>query len=472
MEKEGGKKVNIAIHLHKDSKEPVYMQLYHYFKTDILSGKIEAGTKLPSIRYLASVLNISKNTVIDAYQQLWTEGYVESKEKSGYRVVALPSYEYMKTQKKTVETESPVEHASYSLDFHYGDIDGPNFPINAWKKTMKSVMEDNSYNWMKYGHKQGELTLREELVGYLYRSRGIQTTANNLVITAGTEHLIHLVLSLMDKKALCIGMEEPGYDGVRNVFKERGVPIQPIPVLEEDGHDLSALLKSSCNLTYVTPSHQFPIGRIMPISKRIELLKWAEKRDGFILEDDYDSEFRFQGSPIPSMKANDQQDRVIYLGTFSKAFLPSLRISYMILPDVLLEKWKKQSRMDSQSSSPFLQQALARFIQNGEFERHIKRMRKVYERKYTFLVQCLKGYMGEKVEVIGEQAGLHLLIRVPSKKEESCIREAERIGIKIYSTKPYYTEKKTCYPLLLGFGGLEEKEIEEGIQHLSRAWFT
>lgn len=462
--------MNIAIHLHKDSKEPVYMQLYHYFKTEILSGKIEAGTKLPSIRYLASVLQISKNTVIDAYQQLWTEGYVESKEKSGYTVVALPSYEYTTTQKKKAE-EPQVEHASYSLDFHYGDIDGHNFPINAWKKTMKSVMEDNPSNWVKYGNKQGELSLREELVGYLYRSRGIKTTANNLVITAGTEHLIHLVLSLMDEKALCVGMEEPGYNGVRNVFKERGVPIQPIPVLEEDGHDLSALFNSDCNLAYVTPSHQFPIGKIMPITKRIELLKWAEKRDGFILEDDYDSEFRFQGSPIPSMKAIDQQDRVIYLGTFSKAFMPSLRISYMILPDVLLEKWSGRSKMDSQSSSPLLQQALARFIQNGEFERHIKRMRKVYERKYAILTQCLKRYMGEKVEVIGEKAGLHLVIRVPSKTDESCIMEAKRIGIKIYSTKPYYTEKKTCYPLLLGFGGLEEKEIEEGIQHLSRAWF-
>lgn len=464
--------MNIGIHLHKDSKEPVYMQLYHYFKTEILSGKIEAGTKLPSIRYLASILHISKNTVIDAYQQLWTEGYVESKEKSGFTVVALPSYEYIATEKKIAVTESQEQYSNYSFDFHYGDIDGTNFPINAWKKTIKAVMEDNPYNWMMYGNKQGELSLREELVGYLYRSRGIQTTAENLVITAGTEHLIHLVLSLMEEKSLCIGMEEPGYDGVRNVFTERGIRIQPIPVLEEDGHDLSALLNSSCNLTYVTPSHQFPIGKIMPISKRIELLKWAERIDGFILEDDYDSEFRFQGSPIPSMKAIDQQDRVIYLGTFSKAFLPSLRISYMILPDALLEKYKEQTRTGSQSSSPLFQQALARFIQTGDFERHIKRMRKVYERKYTVLIQCIKQYMGNDVSVIGEKAGLHLLIRVPSNKEDMFLTEAKRIGIKIYTTKPYYAEKNAHYPLLLGFGGLEEKEIKEGIQHLARAWFT
>ncbi|WP_400247782.1 PLP-dependent aminotransferase family protein [Niallia sp. JL1B1071] len=464
--------MNIAIHLHKDTNEPVYIQLYHYFKTEILTGKIEAGAKLPSIRYLASVLHISKNTVIDAYQQLWMEGYVESKEKSGYSVVALPSYEYTAPQKKTVVTKSPEARSNACLDFHYGDIDGANFPINVWKKTIKAVMEDNQFNWMMYGNKQGELALREELVGYLYRSRGIQTTAENLVITAGSEHLIHLVLSLMGVKSLCIGMEEPGYDGVRNVFTERGIPIQSIPVLEEDGHDLSALLNSACNLTYVTPSHQFPIGKIMPIGKRIELLKWAERSDGYILEDDYDSEFRFQGAPIPSMKAIDQQDRVIYLGTFSKAFLPSLRISYMILPDVLLEKWKEQRRPDSQSSSPLLQQALARFIQNGDFERHIKRMRKVYERKYTLLVQCIKDYMGEAVQVIGEKAGLHLLIRVPAEQEDRLLEEAERIGIKIYTTKSYYTDKKDRFPLLLGFGGLEEKEIKEGIQRLARAWFT
>jgi len=464
--------VNIAIHLHKDSNEPVYMQLYHYFKTEILAGKIEAGTKLPSIRYLASVLHISKNTVIDAYQQLWTEGYVESKEKSGYTVVRLPSYEYTATQKKMVHKERSEKDINYSLDFHYGDIDETTFPINAWKKTIKAVMEDNQYNWMMYGNKQGELILREALVGYLYRSRGIQTTADHLVITAGTEHLIRLVLSIMDKKSLCIGMEEPGYDGVRNVFKEMGLPISSIPVVEEIGHDLSELLNSSCNLTYLTPSHQFPIGRIMPISKRIELLKWAERTNGFILEDDYDSEFRFQGSPIPSMKAIDQHDRVIYMGTFSKAFLPSLRISYMILPNALLEKWKEQRITDSQSSSPLLQQALARFIQTGDFERHIKRMRKVYERKYTILIQSIKQYMGDAVEVISEKAGLHILIRVPLNKEERFLAKAEKIGIKIYATKSYYAEKKDCYPLLLGFGGLEEKEIEEGIQRLAIAWFN
>jgi GntR family transcriptional regulator / MocR family aminotransferase len=463
--------VNIAIHLHKDKKEPVYIQLYHYFKQEILTGKIEAGTKLPSIRYLASFLHISKNTVIDAYQQLWMEGYVESKEKSGYTVVALPSYEYTAQQQKKVVAKSPETGTNACIDFHYGDIDGVNFPLNGWKKTIKAVMEDNQTHWMKYGNKQGELALREELVGYLYRSRGIQTTADNLVITAGTEHLIHLVLSLMEDKSLFIGMEEPGYDGVRNVFMERGIPIQSIPVLEEDGHDLSALLNSACNLTYVTPSHQFPIGKIMPIGKRIELLKWAERRDGYILEDDYDSEFRFQGAPIPSMKAIDQQDRVIYLGTFSKAFLPSLRISYMILPDVLLEKWKEKRRPDSQASSPLLQQALASFIHNGDFERHIKRMRKVYERKYVFLVQCIKEYMGEQVQVIGEKAGLHLLIRIPN-KEDRFLEEAERIGIKIYTTESYYTKKKDRYPFLLGFGGLEEKEIKEGIQRLARALFT
>ena len=463
--------MNIAIHLHTDSKEPVYMQLYYYFKTEILTGKIEAGTKLPSIRYVASFLQISKNTVIAAYQQLWMEGYVESKEKSGYVVVALPSYEYTATQTQVGHKQSQKVEENYLIDFQYGDIDMTNFPINAWKKTVKEVMEDKQFNWMMYGNKQGEILLREELVGYLYRSRGIQTTANQLIITAGTEHLIHLVLSLLEKNSLCIGMEEPGYDGVRNVFKERELPIYPIPVQEEAGHDFSAL-NSLCNLIYVTPSHQFPIGKIMSISKRIELLEWAEKVDGYILEDDYDSEFRFQGSPIPSMKAIDQQDRVIYMGTFSKAFLPSLRISYMILPDTLLEKWRKKSITESQSSSPLLQLALGLFIQKGEFERHIKRIRKVYERKYTFLVQCITKYMGDKVEIIGEKAGMHLLIRVPPKKEDVFITEAKKIGIKVYSTKPYYSQEREDYPLLLGFGGLKEKEVEEGIQLLAQVWFT
>lgn len=464
--------MNMAIHLHKESIEPVYMQLYNYFKAEILTGKIDAGTKLPSIRYLASYLQISKNTVIDAYQQLWMEGYVESKEKSGYKVVSLPSYEYINGQNQLEHKNSEKQTEQYSIDFHYGDIDQTNFPTNAWKKTLKEIMEDKQDRWMNYGDKQGEIELREEVAGYLYRSRGILTTPNQLVIRAGTEHLIQSVLSIFDDCPLHIGMEEPGYNDVRNVFKEKGISLSSIPVLGTEGHDLSSLLNSSCNLVYVTPSHQFPTGKIMPISKRIELLEWAEGANGYILEDDYDSEFRFQGSPIPSMKAIDQQDRVIYMGTFSKSFLPSLRISYMILPNVLLEKWRKKRYNETQSSSPLLQLALGRFIQKGEFERHIKRMRKVYERKYTYLVQCIKRYMGDKVEIIGEKAGLHLLIRTSLKNEASMILEAERIGIKVYSTKPYFEEERACYPLLLGFGGLAEKEIEEGIISLANAWFV
>ncbi len=463
--------MNMAIHLHKESTEPVYMQLYNYFKAEILTGKIEAGTKLPSIRYLASYLYISKNTVIDAYQQLWLEGYVESKEKSGYTVVSLPSYEYKNEQKQWNHKNSLKQTGQYSVDFHYGDIDQTNFPTNAWKKTLKEIMEGKQNGWMNYGDKQGELELREEVAGYLYRSRGIQTTADQLVITAGTEQLIQVVLSLLNDCPLHIGMEEPGYNDVRNVFQEKGLSISSIPVSETDGHDLSSLLNSSCNLVYITPSHQFPTGKIMPISKRIELLEWAERENGYIVEDDYDSEFRFQGSPIPSMKAIDQHDRVIYMGTFSKSFLPSLRISYMVLPNVLLEKWKKKRYNETQPCSPLLQQALGKFIQKGEFERHIKRMRKVYERKYIFLIQCIKRYMGNKVEIIGEKAGLHLLIRIALKNEAILLSEAEKIGINVYSTKPYFAEERASYPLLLGFGGLKEKEIEEGIINLADAWF-
>ena len=463
--------MNMAIHLHKDSTEPVYMQLYNYFKAEILTGKIEAGTKLPSIRYLANYMQISKNTVIDAYQQLWMEGYVESKEKSGYTVVSLPSYEYKDGQNQSEHKNNEKQMEPYSVNFHYGDIDQTNFPTNAWKKTLKEIMEDKQNRWMNYGDKQGELKLREEVAGYLYRSRGIQTTADQLVITAGTEQLIRVVLSLLNDCPLHIGMEEPGYNDVRNVFQEKGLAISSIPVLETEGHDLSSLLNSSCNLVYITPSHQFPTGKIMPISKRIELLEWAERENGYIVEDDYDSEFRFQGSPIPSMKAIDQHDRVIYIGTFSKSFLPTLRISYMVLPNVLLEKWKTKRYNETQSSSPLLQLALGKFIQKGGFERHIKRMRKVYERKYTFLIQCIKQYMGDKVEIIGEKAGLHLLIRIAFKNEATLLSEAEKIGIKVYSTKPYFAEERECYPLLLGFGGLEEKEIEEGIISLADAWF-
>ncbi|KAB7671096.1 PLP-dependent aminotransferase family protein [Bacillus sp. B1-b2] len=462
--------MNIAIHIRKESKTPVYLQLYEYFQDEIIKGKMPAGTKLPSIRYLANYLHISKNTVIDAYQQLWMEGYVESKEKSGYRVVSLSSFDYHSNKMETNNVIVPKEEEHF-IDFHYGKIDQPHFPSNAWKKALKEAIETEG-NWMLYGDYKGESILRNELAGYLSRSRGISVSPENILISAGTEQLIMHVLGLLNRTSLQIAMEEPGYDGVREVFRKEGHTVHPVPVLQEEGYQLSSLLSSNSNLVYVTPSHQFPLGNIMPINQRIELLKWAEQADGYILEDDYDSEFRFLGSPIPSMKSIDRQDRVIYLGTFSKCFLPSVRISYMILPTILMEKWNTRQFEETQSSSPLLQKAVAAFMKSGEFEKHIKRMRKVYERKYHLLMECIRRYMGNKVTIIGESAGVHVLISVEKVPIDKLIQKAEKVGVRIYSTEKYYKQEAKCFPIILGFGGLNEEEIEVGIKRLSNCWFN
>lgn len=468
-----GYMIEITPLLNLESKHPIYIQLYEYIKNEVEAGRLPSKSKLPSIRRLAANLHISQNTVESAYQQLFAEGYIDSKPRSGMYV--MPLEEKLDTIKQPVETFSTVEsydeETSYTLDFYQGAIDLTHFPLNEWKKCSNEVLHHKDI--LQYGdHRQGERKLREQLVTYLYFSRGVNSSPDQIVIGAGLQHLLGMLSLLFRKKQYTIAIEDPGYKGAKDVFKNNGLTVHPIPV-DRDGIHMDELVKSESDVLYITPSHQYPTGVITPINKRRQLLKWVNEAERYIIEDDYDSEFRYVGKPIPSLQGLDSNHKIIYIGTFSKSFLPSIRISYMVLPPSLLKMYKQLFASYVQTVSRIHQEALALFIEKGYLERHIRRMRKQNRHKRDTLLKAIAQYMGDHVSVIGEKSGVFILIKINELISESTLIErAKKVKVKVYPTSRYWSKRSTEYPMIqLGFGGLTEKEIEEGISLLSKAWF-
>lgn len=451
---------------------PLYVQLYEYFKREIEEKTISANSKLPSIRQLALHLKVSKNTVETAYQQLLAEGYIESKPKSGFIVPEIDSSFQIPFLNKKPKCPRPHLNQECMIDFQYGDIESSKFPMREWKRCLVEAVDMTNEEFFKYGDRQGHLGLREEIALYLLQARGVECDADEIVLCAGTQQSILLIIQLLELINQTVAIENPGYNGVREVFQKQHCQIVPIP-LEADGVKLDEVFKSQAKALYLTPSHQFPLGMVLSITKRIKLLEWANKENSYLIEDDYDSEFRYQGQPIPSLKSLDHQDRVIYVGTFSKAFLPGTRVSYIVLPKALNRRYKEQFTYLNQSVSSIIQEALYQFMKNGHLSKHIRKMRKSYQIKHKKLLDCIHTYFGDRVTVIGQKAGLHLLLQLHNRNASELISQAHHVGVKIYPTELFWIHPKQQSKeyVMLGFGGLSEIDIEEGIKKLNSAWF-
>ncbi|WP_338708304.1 PLP-dependent aminotransferase family protein [Paenibacillus amylolyticus] len=468
--------IDLTLLLNKESGDPLYAQLYHYIKKDILNGKLPADSRLPSIRSLSSHLHISRNTVDMAYQQLLAEGYVQSRPRSGLYIMdlkleALPlSHVVSKNWLENSIQDSP----EIRYNFRYGDVDAEHFPFATWRKLSNQSLIQNQMKLFSYGDPLGEPGLRSEIANYLHSSRGVNCSPDQIIIGAGVQYLLGVLSGLIDNVSHGIAMEDPGYDGVRTVFQHKGLNIHPIP-LEADGLHIHKLYKSNSRIVYITPSHQFPYGMVMPLAKRMQLLKWATDQNGIIIEDDYDSEFRYVGKPIPSLQSLDTQQRTVYLGTFSKCLLPSLRIAYMVLPHALVELHRKQDyRLYDQTVSPFQQNTLELFMSNGHWEAHIRKMRKVYRQKQFTLISMIQKMMGAQVTIVGEDAGLHILLRVHNGMDEhKLIATAEKEGVQVYPVSPFWAQPAQAEQSMvqIGFGGLSIEDITEGVYALHRAWF-
>ncbi|EJV70242.1 hypothetical protein IEO_00044 [Bacillus wiedmannii] len=463
--------LELTPNLNTKSKIALYVQLYEYIKKEIKDGTIPAFTKLPAKRKLASYLQVSKNTVEAAYEQLLAEGYIESVSRKGYFVCKIEQMIYVEGSEAKVE-EVSFREENYKFDFTQTGVDTDTFPFTTYRKLINDVWHPHNNELLFLGHSQGELSLREEIASYLYESRGVRCSASQIVLGAGTQILVKLLFQLL--KGSNYAVENPGYHRKMVVFEQGEKKVQMLS-LDRDGICMTDLENSDANVVFVTPSHQFPYGMIMPITRRTQLLQWAKKEeDRYIIEDDYDSEFRYSGKPIPALQGLDTDGKVIYMGTLSKALLPSLRMSYIVLPKNVIEKYQKEYLFYTQSVSRMDQEVIRRFLNEGYWEKHIHKMRVVYRKKRDRLVFEIEKYFSNRVEVIGEDSGLHILLQVHNgMREEELIKEAAKYSIKIYPVSTYYKDGTAPENVvLLGFAILSEDEIAKAIQLLHKAWYT
>ncbi|HDR3493675.1 MULTISPECIES: MocR-like pyridoxine biosynthesis transcription factor PdxR [Bacillus] len=463
--------LELTPNLNTKSKIALYVQLYEYIKKEIKDGTIPAFTKLPAKRKLASYLQVSKNTVEAAYEQLLAEGYIESASRKGYFVCKIEQMIYVERSEAKVE-EVSFREENYKFDFTQTGVDTDTFPFTTYRKLINDVWQPHNNELLFLGHPQGELSLREEIANYLYESRGVRCSASQIVLGAGTQILVKLLFQLL--KGSNYAVENPGYHRKMVVFEQGEKKVQMLS-LDRDGICMAELENSDANVVFVTPSHQFPYGMIMPITRRTQLLQWAKKEeDRYIIEDDYDSEFRYSGKPIPALQGLDTDGKVIYMGTLSKALLPSLRMSYIVLPKNLIKKYQKEYLFYTQSVSRMDQEVIRRFLNEGYWEKHIHKMRVVYRKKRDRLVFEIEKYFSNRVEVIGEDSGLHILLQVHNgMREEELIKEAAKYSIKIYPVSTYYKDGTAPENVvLLGFAILSEDEIAKAIQLLHKAWYT
>ncbi|EJQ37353.1 hypothetical protein IEE_05285 [Bacillus cereus BAG5X1-1] len=459
----------LLFNINRESNTPMYQQVYQYIRTQILSGKLEKGTKLPSIRQLAIQLEVSRNTTQVAYEQLQSEGYIRSENKKGFFVEATISDETLNYEPIREQHHETNHAAMKTIDFKIGTVDQENFPLKKWRMLTNKIIKDSSM--FSYGEKQGDIKLRKVLADYLFQSRGVNTSAEQIIIGSSTQHLLLLLSLLLKQDYHYLAVEDPGYNMARELFVLQSFIIDPIPV-KEQGIQVDILLKSPSRLLYVTPTHHFPYGVTIPVNERLKLIQWAKRVEGYIIEDDYDSEFRYIHQPIPSLQSLDSNDRVVYLGTFSKALLPSIRVSYMVLPRRLISEYKKILPFLEQTSSSIHQRTLATFMNEGYWYSHLRKMKALYKRKMNLLNRELLKHFKNYVEIKGDSSGIFVIIEVKTEmSEKMLIERAYEHGIVVYPCSKYFSKYLPRYPhIQLGLGDLCEKKIIEGVSQLAKIW--
>ncbi len=449
----------ITCNLDAKSRTPLCDQLYAALRAQIEAGELAAGDRMPSKRTLAAHLSVSTATVEGAYGRLMSEGYCESRPRSGMFVSrALPG----------PATAPKGRDVPVQWDFSTGAADAGHFPYATWARLMREVLSEQNTALLLSGDCQGSPALRRELAQMMRSLRGVDVPPESIVVGAGTEVLVSALAALIGREKL-FAVEDPGYSRVRRILVTSGARIMPTP-LEDGAIDVRALYASGAGAAYVTPSHQFPTGVQMDEGARASLLRWARETGGYILEDDYDSEFRFSGKNAPALRALDNGRHVVYMNTFSRTLAPGLRLSFMALPPELAARYRAMH--GACSVAGFEQEALRRFIAGGHFERHISRMRVIYRARLAALERaCAELALGD-VAPCG--AGLHALLTVGGKvPAQELVPLAAQAGVKLtrlidYGTMHRGEGERT---VLLGFAGMDEDGIEQGLKALKKAWF-
>lgn len=465
----------LTIHLQTNSKTPLYEQIYRYIKGEIREGRIASGEKLPSTRALSRHLEVSRSTVEMAYEQLLSEGYIEARACRGYYAARLDGL-YQLTEPDTVKKEKKnSDGKKYEFDFTPYGVDLKSFPYNIWRRLSRECLIDDRAELFRLGDPRGEYGLRNAICSYLHQARGVNCSPEQIVVGAGSDYLLMLLAAIMGQGHR-VALENPTYRQAYRLFRNLSYEVCTVDT-DDKGMEMDELDRTGADIAFVMPSHQYPLGIVMPLRRRMELLKWAnEENNRYIIEDDYDSEFRYKGKPIPALQGYDACGKVIYVGTFSKSIAPSIRMSYMVLPEPLLQRYEERCSFISSTVSKVDQIILQKFIEEGYFERHLNKTRALYKNRHDVLLSCLKEIDAD-FTVSGENAGVHLLLHFHNgKTEEEMIRSAAEKNVKVYGLSGYYVEQdKEHKPqkdavILLGYANMGEESIRRAAALLAEAW--
>jgi len=481
--------------LDEKSPLPLYRQIYEAIRHAILSGNLRPTTPLPATRLLSKELGVSRMTVINAYDQLFAEGYLEAKMGGGTFVAAHLPEEFLQTSgferrehqesslTRTVNfsdygknlaqhSNSILRHHGRSsiVPFEHGVPGTEEFPFDVWAKIAQRWQKKPPSSILSYGDSVGFQPLREAIASHLATARGVLCKVEQIIITNGTQQALDLIGRIFLTKTTDVYIEDPGYYGARDIFAATGARVVPVPI-DEEGFDLQTARKRSrqARLVYVTPSHQYPLGVTMSLARRLTLLEWARDRDAFVIEDDYNSEYRYSGRPLASLQGLDRDGRVIYLGTFSKTIFPALRLGYLVVPTNLIEVFAAARALTDLHSPSIDQAVLAEFIAERHFARHIRRMRGIYEERQQILVEEVRKNLRGMLEVAPAEAGMHLIGWLPRGIDDREVsRRAAEANLKIAPVSAYCINQILPGGLLLGYTAFNDRLIKQGVKKLER----
>jgi len=473
---------------------PLYRQIYETIRNAILSGEFEPGRRLPATRLLADQLSVSRMTVVNAYEQLFAEGYLEGKTGAGTYVASQLPEELLQTPRdnknsmarrtvsRTVKLTPYAKHlnrnsvafrknhgATEFRAFTHGITAVDKFPFEVWSKITQRHLKYTSPSVLGYGDPAGLPSLREAMASHLRSARGVRCDAGQVIITNGAQQAIDLIARILLNPDDKIWIENPGYLGARDILGASGAKLIPVPI-DAEGFDIDRAQKcGSARLVYVTPSHQFPLGGTMSLARRLNLLEWARTNDSWIIEDDYDSEFRYAGRPLASLQGLDRDNSVIYVGTFSKTMFPSLRLGCVVVPHDLIDVFTA-ARALSDLHSPLIDQAvLAEFISEGHFARHVRRMRTLYQERQQIFVAEAKKRLDGLLKVEKSDAGMHLVGWLPTGVDDQAVsKELAEQGVRAAPVSAYSIGKPPRSGLLLGYTAFNEKQIKDGMKIVER----
>ncbi len=452
----------------KTNNIPIFRQIYTNLIMEMQISRFKKGDLLPGTRSLALDLNVSRNSVERAYMQLEIEGYILSKPNLGF--VVLDTFSEIKLEAIPNMRKPQTESSDSIIDFKYGGNGFSTFPKAKWKQYTLEVLSSETDPFLD---NKGNINLRIAISEYLYRHRGVRASYEQIVVTNGYVYSLEIMSNILKARnpKSTITMEDPGFPVTRNTLIKNGMFDEPF-VYSNGNLELPEKVNSCLKAVIVTPSHHFPTGSVMGVSMRQTLLTWARAHSMYIIEDDYDSEFRYKGDPIPSLQSMDESGNVIYFGTFSKPLSSTLRISYVILPVSLLPSYEARYEGYTSSVSTLQQSILEKFLVNQDYEKHIRKMRKSFKKKHDLIKTICEKQFGGRVSIHGEHGGLFILLEVhKNASSDTLVEEALQNGVKVYPTTDFYLDGREKSTVFMGFADVSSRDIEKGIELLNQAWF-